>query len=98
MRAGYRLALVVVILLYATSCPARTFDFTIDPKTIPCGQYSNLQPIIWYGNDGRMTLERLAAFLTKVTDFWGMHFGVKNDGFFDIDRLRYVLEFGAGTW
>ena len=37
-------------------------------------------------------------FLTKVTDFWGVRAGIKNNGFFDIDRLRYVFEVGAGTW
>ena len=37
-------------------------------------------------------------FLKKVTDFWGLRAGIKNNGFFEIDRLRYVLEFGAGTW
>lgn len=37
-------------------------------------------------------------FLTAVTDFWGVRFGVKNNGFFEIDKLRYVVEFGAGTW
>jgi hypothetical protein len=37
-------------------------------------------------------------FLTRVTDFWGVRFGIKDYGFFDIDRLRYVVEVGAGTW
>jgi hypothetical protein len=37
-------------------------------------------------------------FITAVTDFWGARFGVKNNGFFDINKLRYVIEFGAGTW
>jgi hypothetical protein len=36
--------------------------------------------------------------LTRVADFWGVRFGVKTDGFFEIDRLRYVVEIGAGTW
>ena len=37
-------------------------------------------------------------FMTKVADFWGLRFGVKDNGFFEIDRLRYVIEVGAGTW
>ena len=37
-------------------------------------------------------------FLTAVTDFRGVRFGVKNNGFFDINKFRYVVEFGAGTW
>lgn len=32
------------------------------------------------------------------TDFWGARLGIKNYGFFDIDRLTYVIEFGAGVW
>jgi hypothetical protein len=37
-------------------------------------------------------------FLTFLTDFWGFRAGIKNYGFTDIDRLTYVLEFGAGAW
>jgi len=37
-------------------------------------------------------------FVTKVADFWGLRFGVKGNGFFEIDKLRYVVEVGAGTW
>ena len=37
-------------------------------------------------------------FLTVLTDFWGFRAGIKNYGFTDIDRLTYVLEFGAGAW
>ena len=32
------------------------------------------------------------------TDFWGARIGIKNYGFFNIDKLTYVLEFGAGVW
>jgi hypothetical protein len=38
------------------------------------------------------------GFLSFLTDFWGVRAGVKNHGFFDIDRLTYVLEIGSGTW
>ena len=37
-------------------------------------------------------------FVTLLTDFWGVRIGVKNKGFFDIDRLTYVLEVGAGAF
>ncbi|MFC2164566.1 hypothetical protein ACFLT2_06160 [Acidobacteriota bacterium] len=37
-------------------------------------------------------------FLTKLTDFWGFRVGIKNLGGFDIERLVYVIEIGAGTW
>jgi hypothetical protein len=38
------------------------------------------------------------GFLSFLTDFWGIRAGVKNYGFFDIDRLTYVFEIGSGTW
>jgi len=37
-------------------------------------------------------------FLSFITDFWGLRVGIKNYGFFDIDRLTYVLEVGAGSF
>ncbi|MEJ2484002.1 MAG: hypothetical protein P8049_13055 [Gemmatimonadota bacterium] len=37
-------------------------------------------------------------FLSFLTDFWGFRAGIKNYGFFDIDRLTYVLEVGAGSF
>ena len=37
-------------------------------------------------------------FLTFFTDFWGLRVGIKNKGFFDIERLTYVVEIGAGAW
>ncbi len=37
-------------------------------------------------------------FLSFLTDFWGVRIGIRNYGFFDIDKLTYVLEFGAGVW
>jgi hypothetical protein len=37
-------------------------------------------------------------FLAKLTDFWGLRFGVKNKGYFDINSLQYVVEVGAGIW
>jgi hypothetical protein len=32
------------------------------------------------------------------TDFWGVRVGVKNWGFWAIDRMTYVLELGAGSF
>lgn len=37
-------------------------------------------------------------FLSFITDFWGLRMGIKNYGFFDIDRFTYVLEVGAGSF
>jgi hypothetical protein len=37
-------------------------------------------------------------FLGVLTPFWGLRAGIKNVGFPDIDRLTYVLEFGAGAF
>lgn len=37
-------------------------------------------------------------FLGALTPFWGFRAGIKNVGFPDIDRLTYVLEFGAGAF
>lgn len=37
-------------------------------------------------------------FLTFFTDYWGLRAGVLSRGFPDIDRLRFVLEFGAGSF
>ena len=32
------------------------------------------------------------------TDFWGVRLGVKNWGFWDIERMTYVMEIGAGSF
>jgi hypothetical protein len=37
-------------------------------------------------------------FLSFITDFWGVRVGIKNYGFFDIDRLSYVVEIGGGSF
>ena len=36
--------------------------------------------------------------LARITPFWGLRFGVRNRGAFRINQLRYVLEFGAGSF
>jgi hypothetical protein len=47
----------------------------------------------------RSTVEHTPLeFMSALTSFWGVRFGVKADGFFEIDRLRYVVEVGAGVW
>ena len=47
----------------------------------------------------RSTVEHTPLqFMSGLTSFWGLRFGVKANGFFEIDRLRYVIELGAGTW
>jgi hypothetical protein len=37
-------------------------------------------------------------FMTTLTDFWGIRFGIKNKGFWDVNNITYVVEIGAGTW
>ena len=37
-------------------------------------------------------------FLKIFTDFWGFRVGIKNVGFPDLNRITYVLEFGAGSF
>jgi hypothetical protein len=37
-------------------------------------------------------------FLTVFTDYWGLRIGLKYRGFFDVNRVTYVLEFGAGSF
>jgi len=37
-------------------------------------------------------------FLSVLTPYWGLRAGIKNRGFFDINRLTYVIEFGAGSF
>jgi hypothetical protein len=37
-------------------------------------------------------------FMSGLTDFWGVRLGIKSSGYFEVERLRYVIEIGAGTW
>ena len=37
-------------------------------------------------------------WLSWATPFWGVRFGIKNYGFANIDKLTYVIEFGAGAF
>jgi hypothetical protein len=45
----------------------------------------------------RVNVEAI-KWLSWATDFWGFRAGILNKGFFDIDKLTYVLEVGAGAW
>ena len=36
--------------------------------------------------------------LHHLTDYWGLRLGVKYSGFHTINKLTYVLEFGAGSF
>ncbi len=46
----------------------------------------------------RANLGHTPVGFLPFTDFWGARVGIKNYGFFDINRLTYVLEIGAGVW
>ncbi|NOR14563.1 MAG: hypothetical protein GQ544_02545, partial [Candidatus Aminicenantes bacterium] len=37
-------------------------------------------------------------FMSKLTDYWGIRIGIRNVGAFEINKLVYVLEIGAGIW
>ncbi|MGH7491478.1 MAG: hypothetical protein ACREOO_03685 [bacterium] len=65
----FALILALTILFHAGIARAQKFDFTVDPTTIRCGEYDDIQAIIWYGNDARMTLEKLAAYCAQVLWF-----------------------------
>jgi hypothetical protein len=45
----------------------------------------------------RVNVESM-KFLSWATDFWGLRAGILNKGFFDINKLTYVIELGAGAW
>lgn len=38
------------------------------------------------------------SFMSKLTDFWGIRAGLQYGGLLPVDRLRYVVELGAGTF
>jgi hypothetical protein len=37
-------------------------------------------------------------FLKALTPYWGVRLGIKNLGFWDVNRLTYVVEVGAGSF
>ena len=63
------------------------------------GTTTRTDTVLEMGIKFRSTVEHTPLeFMSGLTSFWGLRFGVKANGFFEIDRLRYVVEFGAGTW
>ena len=38
------------------------------------------------------------SFMSKLTDFWGIRAGLQYGGLLPVDRLRYVIEVGAGAF
>ena len=39
-----------------------------------------------------------AHVLSLLTDYWGVRLGIANRGFWDVNRIRYVFEIGAGSF
>jgi hypothetical protein len=39
-----------------------------------------------------------AKFMSVLTPYWGLRLGIKYRGFWSVDRLTYVIEFGAGSF
>ena len=37
-------------------------------------------------------------FMSKFSDLWGVRIGIRNVGAFEIDKLIYVIEIGAGIF
>ncbi|MGH7725710.1 MAG: hypothetical protein ACREOU_09795 [Candidatus Eiseniibacteriota bacterium] len=69
---GALLAFLGAIALMARLAPrahASDFDFTIDPETIPCGDYRSVPAVVWHGNDPHMDFRRLAAYCAPVLWF-----------------------------
>jgi hypothetical protein len=46
----------------------------------------------------RVNVAHSPVSFLPFTDYWGVRMGIKNRGFWNIDRLTYVLEFGAGSF
>ena len=38
------------------------------------------------------------SFLSKLTDFWGVRFGIRYIGYKNFNQLGYAIEIGAGTF
>ena len=49
-------------------------------------------------NITKSPLKFLTAIPLLGTEYWGLRAGIKNRGWFDIEGLTYVIEFGAGVW
>jgi hypothetical protein len=37
-------------------------------------------------------------FMSKLSDYWGLRIGIRNQGAFEINKLVYVIEIGAGIF
>jgi hypothetical protein len=73
------------------------YDVEDDPDTAGA-TVSRWDFVLETGLKFRANLGHSPLGFLPFTDFWGLRFGIKNYGFFDIDRLTYVVEFGAGVW
>ena len=70
-----------------------------DREVVSGGNRTDLDFVLEAGLKFRVNISHSPLrFLTFFTDFWGLRAGVKNRGFFEINRLSYVLEVGAGAW
>jgi hypothetical protein len=70
-----------------------------DPPTTGGDPPSNWSFVLETGLRFRFNITKTPLrFLTFFTDYWGFRFGVKNLGFPNINRLTYVVEFGAGAF
>lgn len=71
------------------------------PDTLTQVRHGDWDFVLETGAKFRVNLEHSPSpvrVLAKITPFWGVRFGVRNRGAFRIDNLRYVLEFGAGSF
>ena len=73
------------------------YDREDDPDN-PGQTVSEWDFVLETGLKFRANLGHTPLKFLPFTDFWGVRIGIKNYGFFDIDKLTYVLEFGAGVW
>jgi hypothetical protein len=73
------------------------YDVEDDPNTAGA-TVSEWNFVLETGLKFRANLGHSPLKFLPFTDFWGVRIGIKNYGFFDIDKLTYVLEFGAGVW
>ncbi len=96
-----RLRDIAWTLLYTTSA-SRWIDgyfsagIERDVVDVPTGTETNRNFVMESGVKFRVGMP-LKPF-RKLIDFWGIRLGIKNTGFIDIDKLTYVIEFGAGAW
>jgi len=92
-------------LMY-TSSASRWFDTYFGAGVEWDASRTTADPSVWEtqadfvletGFKFRANVEAI-KWLSWATPFWGFRFGIKNYGFANIDKLTYVLEFGAGAF